>query len=86
MRHQINFPKSHDIGQILQLAEPCAPGIFTELATVQTLTPYAVEARYPGHDPVTKAEAAHHFDLAERALTYVRQHLETYLAAGRPSS
>lgn len=84
IRHQINFPRSHDIGEILQLAEPRAPGISTELATAETLTPYAVEARYPGHDPVTHAEAAHHVDLAERALTYVRRHLETYLAAGRP--
>lgn len=84
MRHQINFPRSHDIGEILQLAEPRAPGISTELATARTLTPYAVEARYPGHDPVTQTEAAHHVDLAERVMIYVRRHLETYLAAGRP--
>ena len=27
VRYQINFPRSHDIGEILQLAEPRASGI-----------------------------------------------------------
>jgi HEPN domain-containing protein len=86
VRHQINFPKSHDIGELLQLAEPCAPGISADLADAQILTPYAVDTRYPGTEPVSKAEAARHVDLADRVLEYVRQHLATYLTAGRPHS
>ena len=86
VRHQINFPKSHDIGELLQLAESPASGITTALAVTQTLTPFAVETRYPGSEPVSKAEATRHAELADRVLTYVRQHLVTYLDAGRPSS
>ncbi len=86
VRHQINFRKSHDIAELLQLAEPCAAGISAALAAAQILTTYAVDTRYPGSEPVSKTEAARHADLADRVLTYVRQHLATYLAAGRPNS
>lgn len=86
VRYQINFRKSHDIGELLQLAEPCAPGISAELGTANALTPYAVDTRYPGPEPVTKAEAERHTDLADRVLAYVRQHLTPYLSAGRPSA
>jgi len=86
VRHQVNFRKSHDIGELLQLAEPCAPGISAELAAANTLTTYAVDTRYPGLEPVTKAEAERHADLADRVLTSVRQHLASYLSPGRPSA
>jgi HEPN domain-containing protein len=86
VRHQINFPRSHDIGELLQLAEASAPGISAPLAAVTTLTAYAVETRYPGGELVTQAEALRHADLAEGVLTDVRQHLAAYLAAGRPPS
>ncbi len=86
VRHQVNFRKSHDIAELLQLAEPLAPGVAAELAAAHALTTYAVDTRYPGLAPVTKAEAADHVDLAARVLAYVRQHLDAYLAAGRPAT
>lgn len=86
VRYQINFRKSHDIGELLQLAEQRVPEISAQLGAANTLTPYAVDARYPGPEPVTKAEAERHADLADRVLTFVRQHLAPYLSAGRPSA
>ena len=84
VRYQINFPRSHDIRALLLLAEPSAPGISAALDAAQILTTYAVETRYPGSEPVGKAEAARHADLADGVLTYVRRQLKTYLSAGRP--
>lgn len=86
VRHQINFRKSHDIGELLQLAEPAAPGISAELSAATVLTAHAVDTRYPGPEPVTKPEAERHVELAERVLTCVRQQLAQYLSAGRPTS
>jgi HEPN domain-containing protein len=86
VRHQIEFHRTHDIGELLQLAEPCTPGISGALAPAQALTPFAVETRYPGSEPVTKAEAARHVELADRVMTHVRQTLASYLTAGRPGA
>ena len=84
VRHQINFPKTHDITGLLQLAETSAPGISVTLRAAQILTTYAVDTRYPGSEPVSKSEADGHADLADRVLTLVRERLAAYLAAGRP--
>lgn len=86
VRHQVNFPRGHDIAALLLLAESRAPGIAAALNRAQTLTTYAVETRYPGSEPVSRAEAARHADLADGVLTYVRRQLSTYLSAGRPTA
>jgi HEPN domain-containing protein len=85
VRYQINFPRSHDISELLNLAEARAVGIIVELGVARALTVYAVSARYPGSEPVSKADATHHADIADRVIAYVRQHLAPYLDAGRPS-
>ena len=84
VRYQINFPKSHDIAALLLLAEPRAPGIAAALDAARVLTMYAVETRYPDSDPVSKADASRHVELADGVVTYVRRQLNAYLAAGRP--
>jgi len=86
VRHQINFPRSHDIGALMLLAEPRAPGIVAALDAAQILTTYAVETRYPDSEPVSKADASRHADLASGVLIYVRRLLSTYLSAGRPGA
>jgi HEPN domain-containing protein len=86
VRYQINFPRSHDIGELLNLAEPQAAGIIAELGAARALTVYAVAARYPGSEPVSKADATHHADIADRVIAYVRQHLAPYFEPGRPSA
>jgi HEPN domain-containing protein len=86
VRYQINFPRSHDIGELLVLAEPQAAGISAELGAARALTGYAVSARYPGSEPVNKADATRHVDVAAGVVAYVRQHLAAYLDAGRPGA
>ena len=52
--HQIGFPKTHDLEEILDLAETADKGLADSLRDVIVLTPYGVESRYPGdrHDAV----------------------------------
>jgi len=41
-----DFPKTHDLGRLLDLAESFEPAL-EDLDAIIELTPYAVEARYP---------------------------------------
>jgi HEPN domain-containing protein len=42
----VTFPKIHDLGRLLDLAESFEPDM-AKLDSIIELTPYAVEARYP---------------------------------------
>lgn len=85
VRHQVSFRKTHDLGELLQLAEPVAPGIFRALADAEGLTPHAVDSRYPtAGSPVDHDAAARDLALAERVCTHARGLLRDYLRAGHP--
>jgi len=45
-RKCFSFPKTHDLGRLLDLAEEFEPEL-SSLDTIIELTPYAVEMRYP---------------------------------------
>lgn len=84
-RHQIEFGKTHSIGELLQLAEPAAPGISPSLDAARDLTRHAVVDRYPGDEvPVSRESARHHADLARTVVDTVRSRLQPYLEAGPP--
>ena len=66
--HQVEFPKTHDIGRLLDLVRR-KDEVLAELAReAAALTPYAVDVRYPGEIPepaLDEANAA--VQLAESA-------------------
>jgi len=85
IRYQVDFGKTHNLGELLRLAEPVAPGIDEMLAEARALTPYAVRARYPGEEPPTdRDQAGRHIALGQKVLERVRALLKPYLDAGRP--
>ncbi len=85
IRHQVKFRKTHDLGKLLDLAEPIAPGVRQELADIRALTPYAVDVRYPSDEPALgREEASSHLAAARKALDHVDGLLKPYLDAGRP--
>jgi HEPN domain-containing protein len=49
LHKQIDFPLIHDLEELLELATGGGITIPPEMSEVGTLTPYAVEIRYPGH-------------------------------------
>lgn len=86
-RRQIEFAKTHSIGELLRLAEPAVPGISSRHDAARDLTRYAIVDRYPGAGaPVNQASARRHVELARAVLDAVRAELRTYLETGPPSS
>ncbi len=63
----IEFPKTHDLKELLDLAAESNSHLATELKESITLTPYGVELRYPGD----RAEASP--DEARSALVLARK-------------
>jgi HEPN domain-containing protein len=49
--HRVEFPRTHDLAQLVALGSHRAPGLTEVLALVGPLQPYAVNVRYPGFDP-----------------------------------
>lgn len=66
-RHQVEFPRTHDIGELLDLIDPIDENLSGSLREVVTLTGYSVTIRYPSDFPsVTVSDAHRAVRLAER--------------------
>jgi HEPN domain-containing protein len=55
---QIEFPKTHDIGRLLELVASLDPDLAAALREAASLTPYGVDYRYPGDYPEVSAKEA----------------------------
>ncbi len=67
-RHATEFPKTHDLEQLLDLAQTVDERLADLLRDVIVLTPYGVELRYPGDRPdVTLEQARQAVQLARKA-------------------
>lgn len=63
--HQVEFPKTHDIGRLIELVRSYDGDLAGLLSEASHLTPYGVEYRYPGDYPdVSLSEAEHCLDTA----------------------
>jgi HEPN domain-containing protein len=56
--HQVAFPKTHDLEELLDLAETSDRNLAASLRDVIVLTPYGVESRYPGDRPDASLDEA----------------------------
>jgi HEPN domain-containing protein len=66
-RHQAEFPKTHDIDELLDLISPINGDLSASLREAAILTNYGVDVRYPGDSPtVTANDAKEALRLAER--------------------
>lgn len=65
--HQIEFGKTHDIQELLNLVSGVDNNLPKSIAESVNLTPYGVEYRYPGDYPdATMEDAAKALDVARR--------------------
>ena len=65
--HQVEFPKTHAIGELLDLVAAVDAALADGLAVATALSPYGVVVRYPGDQPEPdSAEAAEALSLAWR--------------------
>jgi len=56
--HQIEFPKTHAIEQLLDLVKDAEPETVSSIRQAVALTPYGVDIRYPGDQPEPSQEEA----------------------------
>lgn len=85
VRHQIEFPKTHDIAALQGLMARVDRRTAQLLVPAEVLTPYGVTFRYPGASPVvSREEGARALGLAEQVRDVVVEALKPYLEAGRP--
>jgi HEPN domain-containing protein len=85
VRHQIEFPKTHNIALLRQLVANVDPELAKSLAEADALTPYGIEFRYPGDLPsVSRDEGERAVRLAEETRDLILASLKSYLDAGRP--
>lgn len=65
--HQIEFPKTHALDELLRRVEAVNRPLADSLRGISVLTPYAVETRYPGGAvPGSSEEAQRAIELAEQ--------------------
>ena len=64
-RHQIEFPKTHNLGELLDLIAQVDPSLAGSLCDVTALNPYGVDVRYPSDFPaMTPGDAREAVELA----------------------
>jgi HEPN domain-containing protein len=79
----VEFPKTHSIGRLLDLVSGVAPDLATALADAISLTPFGVEIRYPGDFPeLLPGEEWTVFNLAKRTREAILAQLDQYLSGG----
>jgi hypothetical protein len=78
------FPKTHSIGQLLDLLTPVAPELAKPIEEADALTPFGVEIRYPGDFPeIPSGHEKILFDLAARVREALMEPLGRYLRSSK---
>jgi HEPN domain-containing protein len=82
VRHQIEFPKTHDITKLLDRVATVDAGLADSLRHADILTPFGVEVRYPSDAPeVLHGGETEVLDIARETRDMVMISLQPYLDA-----
>jgi len=74
---QLEFPKTHDLEELIELVTANSPELALELQGCEILSPFGVRIRYPGDFPeVLAGQEVMLFELARRVRDAVTAHLE----------
>ncbi len=80
VRHQIEFPKTHDIAKLLDRLATVDPSVAESLRDADVLTPFGVEVRYPSEAPeVLAGGETLAIDVARQVRDAVMSSLRPYL-------
>ncbi len=78
--HQVEFPKTHIFGELLDLMDKVDRALAAGISDVTKLNPYGVETRYPGDIPEpSRAEAQEALALARMARDAIRNSLKGFV-------
>ncbi len=87
VRHQVEFPKTHDIARLRELVASVDSELARRVAPADSLTPYGVEFRYPGDlGSIAQEQGREALHLAEQARDQVRETLRAYFETGQPDA
>ena len=84
VRHQIEFRKTHDLSELVDLVKDKDEILSSKLRFSDWLTDFAVEFRYPGAPPVGKESAMKALEDSQKVKEIIMNALADYLAKGRP--
>lgn len=71
---KVDFPKTHDLADLLSLAQEAGLAIPEEIREAAQLSSYAVEARYPGlTEPVTRQEYQEAISIAKAVIRWAEE-------------
>ncbi len=80
VNHQVDFPKTHDIEELLNITSTVDEALAESLRDAITLNPYGVDIRYPGDFPaISLKEAKTALELAKKVRTALLSSLQKYL-------
>lgn len=80
VREQIEFPKTHDIGMLLNIVSKHNPSLAESLNSAIILTDYGVDVRYPDDIPsLTLDQAKHAAELAKKVREEILKNLDIML-------
>jgi HEPN domain-containing protein len=79
VHHQVEFPRTHNLDDLLKLIAPVDRTLAESLRSVGVLTPYGVDVRYPGDQPELDLQGA---EAAIEQAARVRR--AVYAALGEP--
>jgi len=74
VRHQLDFPKVHDLVQLEELVAQAEPDVRLIHADLAVLNPYGIDIRYPGLD-ATLEEAREAIQAVKQVRRFVRARL-----------
>jgi HEPN domain-containing protein len=83
VQHEVEFPKTHDLEELVELIERAGLVWPPELNKAIELTPFATQGRYPGFDePITRAEVGEALDLAAKVLAWAKAQIMSASGSG----
>jgi len=76
--HEIDFPKTHSIEDLVLLCEDIVPSLESEIGDVEVLSIYAVETRYPSEMDyeIPKEKASEAIEFAKKVKSIIKKHVE----------
>jgi HEPN domain-containing protein len=83
VRHQIEFPRTHDIAKLVDRLATVNRNLAESLRDADALTPFGVEMRYPSDAPeVLPGREIEAIETARRVRDTVKMSLQPYLHGG----
>ena len=75
--HEIEYPRRHDVGELLELVKPLTPDVAQYAERIINLAPYAVEIRYEVEFDPSDEQATEAVQTAEEVYVLIKRAIET---------